>query len=277
MKYFQSALFIILFFVFYSCQPGNNSNTESTDIANPEVDEVIAPDTIPYSKLSFIDSISTNPENEKAPVAYYSETWIIPESKDTALNKFITSSIINELVFEAGATHIETPKEAFDESKGWFFNDFTDLASDFETAGGFTSETESYVEFNSKKLLTLSFFTFSYTGGAHGNYGATYITLDLENHRKLQLEDIFKPGYEEILTPLIEKGIREHFELEESTPLEQVLFEPTVPITDNFGLLEDEILFDYPPYMIAPYAAGEIEARIKYEEIKDYLKEGIRF
>jgi hypothetical protein len=53
--------------------------------------------------------------------------------------------------------------------------------------------------------------------------------------------------------------------------LENFLFENKIPVTENFGLMENGILFDYPPYEIASYAAGEIDLLITYEELADIL------
>lgn len=266
-------LFTFLIFTFFSCQPNTGTQPDpSLETASVEqTAEHSQPDTIPYQMLSFGDTISGNPQDPEAPTAKFAETWLVAQSADKELNLLIFQSLANETVFEAGNLILNSPQDAFEESKEWFFSDFKEVYADFKGLMGYDSETNMYAELNDGRWFTVSISSFSFTGGAHGNYGTSYLTIDVQNKKKLELEDVFKPGYEAVLVPLLEKKVREHFEMEPGTPLEDFLFENKIPVTSNFGLLKDGILFDYPPYEIASYAAGEIDLLVRYEEVREVL------
>lgn len=262
---------LFLSIAIFACEPAPGSQQQTGDPQEAETEVSQQPDTIPYKRVTYSDTLSADPSKPEAPTAKIAETWLVPQSGDERLNDLIFRSIAEKTVFEAGNLQLNSPEEAFRENKEWFFSDFKEVYADFEGLMGYDSESNMYVALNDGHWLTVSISSFSYTGGAHGNYGTSYLTIDVKNRKKLALEDVFKPGYENTLVPLLEKKVRAHFEMEPNTPLNEFLFEDNIPVTDNFGLLQDGILFDYPPYEIASYAAGEIPLLVKYEEMADYL------
>ena len=264
--HFLSILTIIL--CVFSCKP--NNTTEDNE-KKETIEEVSQTDTVPYELVSFTDSLSAKPGDLEAPTAYFSETWLIPKSDNEDLNDFIATSLKDEMVFEAGALVIEGTKDAFDENKSWFFSEFEEAYQEFNELMGYDSESGMSVVLNDGKWLTIMISSFSYTGGSHGNYGTSYLSLDVENRKRMYLDDIFETGYETVIIPMLEKKVREHFEMEPDTPLNEFLFEDKIAATENFGLLEGGIMFDYPPYELASYAAGEIELFFTYEELADVL------
>jgi hypothetical protein len=254
-----------------SCQPTEGPDQEAEVPQQAEMDAAEQVDTIPYEMRTYTDTLFADPSDPEAPTAKFAETWVVAKSADENLNQLVFSSIADETVFEAGNLMLDDPEGAFEESKSWFFSAFEETYAEIKDLMGYDSETGMHVELNDGKWFTLSISNFSYTGGAHGNYGTSYLTIDVENRKRLRLEDVFKPGYESVLVPILEKKVREHFEMEPDAPLENFLFENKIPVTENFGLMENGILFDYPPYEIASYAAGEIDLLITYEELADIL------
>ena len=124
-------------------------------------------------------------------------------------------------------------------------------------------------------VLTVSSIIYMYTGGAHGSTVFDYANLNVESNRILTYEDMFKPGAEAVLMPLIKEGLCEYFDVPmenlenqlldvsvESLPLPQ-----TVP-----GFTKDGIVFQYQQYEIACYAAGAPRVVIPYEKVKDILR-----
>ncbi len=272
MKNLHLPLFFVFLAAFMACQPADSSSTENKK-SEQETEKISSLDSIPFDRVTYADTLLTDPSDPMAPMATYSESWLLPVSGKEDLDQFILKILLEGAVQESGVGMVDDPREAFQAGRQAFFDDFQQImkeAGDFMT--GFAYETNMEVEWNTPNLLTLVFFTYTFTGGAHGNYGSSYITLDLENRKKLGLEDVFKPGYEATVTSLLKKKVREYFERAPETPLNEFLFEDEIPVTDNFGLLEDGVLFYYPPYELASYAAGEIGLLIEYEEIEQYLK-----
>ncbi len=271
MKQLLLPSFLFLSIAIFACEPTSGSQQQAEEPQEDETEVSLQSDTIPYNRVTYSDTLSADLTKSDAPVARIEETWVVPQSGDESLDDLIFRSIAGKTVFEAGSLELTTPEDAFQENKEWFFSDFKEVYAGFQQLMGYGSETNMYVALNDGKWFTVSISNFIFTGGAHGNYGTTYLTVDVENRKKLEVEDVFKPGYEQMLVSLLEKKVREHFERGPDAPLDEFLFENKIPITDNFGLLEEGIIFDYPPYEIAAYVVGEISLLIKYDEVADYL------
>lgn len=124
-------------------------------------------------------------------------------------------------------------------------------------------------------LLSLAKFNWVHHGGAHGLYGTSYFTVDLVNRDFINLTDITDTAlYNTQLEALLLKHfIRKYIKGSYSSP-EDILISNRIPVTDNIFLTGKGIGFNYVPYEIAPYAAGEIVIFIPYNELKPYLKPG---
>ena len=137
------------------------------------------------------------------------------------------------------------------------------------------SETQTRVLYNDSHILCMGFYEYYFSGGAHGNYQTKTVSFDLINNRILKLEDIFVGEYERPLMDIMEKMARERAELEPDESLEAYYFTPDIPVTENFYLCPKGIVFSYPPYEIAPYAAGQIEFYVPFEMVRKWLQTGI--
>jgi len=267
-------IFLSLFFTHSSCQSSEAPSDEQTDTAGEEQQAMgnTTIDTIPYERIGFVDSLLAEPGEEDSPRALYQESYIMPQPEDPALKRFLQDSILHDMAWEGSMAKVSSPREAFDLNKQQFFAEFMEVLKEVDRLMGYEYDLNSNVYYNSRGYFTLGYTFFTYTGGAHGNYGTTLVTYDLKNKNRLRKNDVFKAGFEEKLLPILEKKVRERFELEPGQSLSVVLFEEDLPLTDNFGLTEEGILFNYPPYEVAAYAAGEIELLVTYEEVKDVLK-----
>jgi hypothetical protein len=115
---------------------------------------------------------------------------------------------------------------------------------------------------NSKKILSIKFDYYQYTGGAHGNpYSLTYnIDLaagdDLKLINFLELQNMNLNEIEEFIRAEIKKEPELYFQEEYGfQSLDQ----------DQCYYLEDgELVVYFQPYAIAPYSTGMPEFRIKY-------------
>lgn len=119
--------------------------------------------------------------------------------------------------------------------------------------------------YNENDFLTLQFDYYSYTGGAHGNYGTSYLNYDIHSGKRFELWDVVDSTYKDDFLELIKKKIVEQKMEDDVYSMEEVT------ITDNFALLKNDMILTYNPYDIGPYAAGQIEISFSYDELTKYL------
>lgn len=147
------------------------------------------------------------------------------------------------------------------------------LFTEFPSGYNLSEDRKLLVAFQSSKLLTLASYVYAYTGGAHGNYGTTFISIDLAANKKLGLADILTPAGIKRLSPELEKEFRRQSGLKATEPLTDVgLFENKIEPNDNFYLTGKGIGFNYMPYEIGPYAMGEVSLFLPFTRLAQYLQ-----
>jgi hypothetical protein len=114
----------------------------------------------------------------------------------------------------------------------------------------------------------------SYTLGAHGNTTFRTFTFDLVNGKELSLADVFVPNssYAEKLSTLsramLPSLVGEYLNKEmlaDGTTAERANFEA-------FFLDGTSLVIIFPPYAVAPYAAGPQTLAIPLAQLQDILK-----
>jgi hypothetical protein len=153
-----------------------------------------------------------------------------------------------------------------------------DLPDDEEGIEAVYSQIEkSDVVMNENGFLTIEHHTWSYEGGAHGNYANGYTSFDLETGEELTLTDLVKPGYEQRWAALGAAEIKANMHVKPDAPLTEAgLFEDKLEITDNWYLTPGGIGFCYNPYEIASYAQGAVFFVLPWKSIAQDLKPGTR-
>jgi hypothetical protein len=125
--------------------------------------------------------------------------------------------------------------------------------------------------FNSDGWLILESFTFSYTGGAHGNYGSNFLNIDLQRGKIWKLNDVIA-GDTARLRPLLTEAARKYFRLKPGEKLGDRLLQLDAPtVAGNFYITPRGLTFVYSPYEIASYAQGSISLFIPYEKLYGML------
>ncbi|TGE10447.1 DUF3298 and DUF4163 domain-containing protein [Hymenobacter fodinae] len=152
-----------------------------------------------------------------------------------------------------------------------------DTSSSYRPAATLNYETEAdtYVLWNKGNLLSIGFFVFDYSGGAHGNYGTTVRSYDTRTGRPLRYSDIFRPGTEHALEKLLGQYARLTLGLRPGEPLSKALFENTLPVTHNVFLTSGGAVFVYVPYEVASYAQGEIRVFVPFSALQPLLQPGL--
>ena len=129
------------------------------------------------------------------------------------------------------------------------------------------------IDYADARIICMSQMWHTYSGGAHGMYGNSYVNLDLVNNRRISLSDIIDTvAAKSTVEKMLEQQFRKNFPFEEGEKLKDVLMVEKIPITENFMLTGKGIGFNYDPYEIAAYAYGQIFLIIPYKDLRSYLK-----
>lgn len=118
--------------------------------------------------------------------------------------------------------------------------------------------------------------SYSYSGGAHGIFYTNLINIDLAAKKRLTLDDLLVAGQKEALFKLLLGSYQEEY----SDYAEDSFFLPSdtasrqeALLSNNFSFTRNGILFSYPLYLLAPYAAGEPTLELSYNELVGIIKD----
>lgn len=115
---------------------------------------------------------------------------------------------------------------------------------------------------------------YQYTGGAHGGTFITCRNLRLEDGSLVTLDNYFKPGYEKVLLPVLERKLLEYAECDSRDELDDHGYFSNEPmfVSENFEIRQDTIDFIYNQYDIAPYSTGITTLSVPEDLIRDIIR-----
>ncbi|TDN38450.1 DUF3298 domain-containing protein [Hymenobacter sp. UV11] len=233
----------------------------------------------------FADSVAAFPREARSPKAHLSVQALVPVGQPQTLATSILSGLRGDTIDGIPSTSLAA---LYKQQRQNYFKNYHEDAADSrptpaDTAGigayapGLTYEnqTAAYVLYQQGNLLSLGFFRYDYSGGAHGNYGTTAASYDLRTGRRLRYADIFQPAAARQLPALLARAVRPLVGLQANEPLDKQLMVNTIPVTHNVFLTEGGAVFIYQPYEIASYAQGEIRVFLPLSELRPLLREGL--
>jgi hypothetical protein len=143
----------------------------------------------------------------------------------------------------------------------------------FPSTGGFFLSI-SYEEYRfSDTIINLVFTIADYTGGAHPNSYYKTFTFDLEQERVIILDDLFVEGSNPlaVISPIVQQDLITRIgEMTDPTWIEQGTGENPENY-QNFAITPDALIFFFPPYQVAAYAAGPQQASIPLSQLNAIL------
>jgi len=160
------------------------------------------------------------------------------------------AALVEGFLVEWTDAHLEFPEAA--SNKAWNF------------------DRHIRVVFEGPGALTVAFEEISFTGGAHGNQVKSYASFDPLDGKRLRLADILDDGYEARLATLAEQRFREARGLSPEADLTEAGFwleERSLVPEENFGVVEEGIVFRFDAYDIAPYSLGPTEFTVTRKEL----------
>ena len=143
----------------------------------------------------------------------------------------------------------------------------------FPTAAGFFLSI-AYDEYRfSEDIISLVFTVSDYTGGAHPNSYYRTFTFDLAQTRVLIVDDLFVNTADAlaVISPIVQQDLLARLgDMSDATWIEQGT--GLIPENyQNFAITPDELIFFFPPYQVAAYAAGPQEVAIPLSQIRSAL------
>ncbi|MEO6832053.1 MAG: DUF3298 domain-containing protein [Chitinophagaceae bacterium] len=216
------------------------------------------------------DSTLLIAEKPKGARAISTYEYLVPAEVETST--FLTKSIIDCLAPQySSATNIQEALRRKDEA---YFADYRKLneelyrnmhSEEATFSFNYTNEERLSVLYNDNNWLVTECFIATYTGGAHGNYGSSYLNMDLASQKKWSLTDIVVDT--NLLLPALNDAALLYFQLKPGEDVGSRMLVQQVPITSNFFLSGRGITFVYNPYEIASYADGQVALFLSYSSI----------
>ncbi|USG65429.1 DUF3298 and DUF4163 domain-containing protein [Brevibacillus ruminantium] len=133
----------------------------------------------------------------------------------------------------------------------------------------------SYKAHVTGKLVSIAVQTYQYTGGAHGMTGVDYYNIaNQDQAKKLQLADLFQPGYDyrSILNLMITQQIKTNKELGFADDYEF----PGISEDQAFAFENGDLVIHFGQYEIGPYAIGMPAFTIPSRSVNNLFKPEIR-
>ena len=227
-----------------------------------------------YQAGQFFDLKPADPDGPKASCDL---ALLYPEDYESDLGQGIIWAILPDIVNDSVTELGLHPMEALLAGIGEYGRELqTQVAEwgidDMDHFNALSRDVQ--VVWNDEGRLGLRFFDYSYTGGAHGNYGSGYLNLDLtRGGEALQLTAVFKPGFEKTVTRELRLAARSQYDAPADEVMTSPFHEENLELTDNFLLTNKGILFNYVPYEVAAYAIGEVSIFVPFAKLQEVLKD----
>lgn len=164
----------------------------------------------------------------------------------------------------------EEPVKAktLDEAAAAFFKNHQESKGSAAGAG-FVAMSGSEVVYNDGKYLTLAINGYTFQGGAHGLPTEALNTFDAQTGKIYRWDELVTD--KAALLALAEKKVRE---TRADVFAEGFNFDETFVfvLPANYGLTKEGLFLYYVPYEIMPYAMGETEVLLTFEELGNLSK-----
>lgn len=255
----RNIFFISLFFLQFICCQKNNSSEDSQKESQQSSVEHGHP-KFQIDSIAVVDSVRLS---KTLALKYSCKVLEFPSIKHQTLLDSIYNPINIKLVLY-DKQHL---LKAIEQKKKEFFKqnetDALEYSPDYDQV--WEENTAMNVHSHKNNLLTLSYSMDVYSGGAHGYYSVTYKNIDLQQSSIIALESIFNKSN----TLPWDQLLRKYFKSKEQ---KEMLLVDEISPNHNFYFDNTSITFVYNPYEITAFAAGIVEIRIPFSEVKKALK-----
>jgi Protein of unknown function (DUF3298)/Deacetylase PdaC len=235
-----------------------------------------------FSYFSAEDSAKLLPKIKNESTADYIISTIWPDGSstlDNAIKMQIRKMLKMPATAAAPATWISSQVKK--SATSWKANNSKLSPKDAADMGLSLSEQEEtriMVMYENEKYITLANYNFSYTGGAHGNYGTELVVLNKQYGKQMRVDDVLTAQGIKLLPAILDRVARLQFGIRNNLPLDQNNFlVKTISPSKNFYITSTGIGFLYAPYELKSFADGDINLLIPFTALKAYLQPGFRY
>ncbi len=141
---------------------------------------------------------------------------------------------------------------------------------------GFVHELTSKNLIQNSKVISFELSSYSFTGGAHGNYGSALFSFRMNDGGLVQLTDIVQDTAS--LRPLLEAGFVESKSAQsgETYTLADLVFPESIPLPMplQWCIVREGVRFTYNPYEVASYALGQTDIVLTWEKLGKLADKG---
>lgn len=221
-----------------------------------------------------------NTDNENHPINQSTITYMFTvdetgyEWLDTLLYKLTLGEfkIEENPEKETEIKSIENPKEQLIALWQYWYNKDYEEVKAFQTIENNYIKSINYIG-QRKNIVTFGEYTYAYEGGAHGLFGNRYFNIDTQKKMLITLNDVFVQEKQENLLNLLWDNYEEHYSVIEGENKLTFKDRKDFYISKEFYFTPYGIYFVYPPYELGPYAAGEIQLKLSWDNIQDLITE----
>lgn len=258
-RYFSFFLIISLLNFFSSC---TNSKTTNT------VDSKLIFQTQKISKSSTTCAKDSN-QCATAILIYpivQGEAAILKNINDT-INYYVSQSI--GYIVNPDQEKSFSPKQAAEN----FVKEYDDLLKkdDVIATNRWATDTKAEIIYQTIEKITMAMDFYSYTGGAHGNYGTTLVNFNAQTGTTIQVKNQIADM--EKFLEITQAAFKVARGLDPTTDLKERFFwGEDFSLPANMGYTETGIRCIYNIYEIAPYALGPTDFIISYSQLDEVMK-----
>ncbi len=213
-------------------------------------------------KFSKEESIEKIPETEKSTTISTEQLIVLEENTDNLTLKVeypkTGNAGLDELIKNFVMNWVNKFKETIGEEV---------ISENWKNGFYITFEPFTYNE----DIRTYKFKIVEFTGGAHDNMYFKTFTYDFANNKEIAFREMFQEEHNPLNTivPLSQA------QLTQTLGDSQMLLNGTAEEFKNyahFAPTAEELLIFFPPYQVAPWAAGPQTVKLKWEDINVVLK-----
>lgn len=254
---------LLLALLFVACGEPTTPSKE-TDV-NSDTGTIAVTDSFTYDPITLRDSVfAPGTWEDGAPMAEFEMSALRLTNGSAEFRAMVEDSLSLAWTGKTGQNGEQDWAAYIDRAKVNYLTEIDSLpAEEREYASVFRRSESLYVEtlVNRPELLVLAANHYAYLGGAHGMYYTEYYNFTDTPARALSLDDLVHSGEARTIVRDLVNEFVDRDRLYES--------DDSVALTNNVAITEEGLLFTYPPYEIGPYAAGQIEVTVPYEELME--------
>jgi hypothetical protein len=196
---------------------------------------------------------------------------VFTDTSKASLNNLILDKI---LFLSADFMREGVQPKAITEVSDNFINDYVQFVREFENYSfGWYLKINTEIIYNAKNLVSYQVSIESFTGGAHQNSSISFFVVDARTNRELKMHDIISDTAQ--FKIILEEAFRKSKGIEEGQSFADAGFyinDGDFILSNNIGITEDQVIFHFNPYEIAPYALGPSTIQLDRNKVKNLLK-----